>query len=208
MARTALDSGTLALYRPPEGPGAQEGTNIERWATMQDPLVYKVPYTAGYEPYVVLSVADVPWFDERFVDYGGGLSAWFTHLAASNFTFAVHPYGFVVHVPHARAPAASQYVEAQTRQRHVRMMALQREVEAKVVQGGYEPVVRGCESGVRVEKERSPEHLLGTGPGTGAVAAAAAAAESEGEAVGTSEAPPFDLSGIAEIEADEVDAMA
>lgn len=146
IARRALQLGTLTTYSPPEGQRAHAAANVSHWGEITTPLLYEVPYRPDYEPCVLLSLSHVPLYDERFVDYGGGAATWFAHLAASNFTFMVHPFGFVVHVPHTRPPPTSRYMEAQRRQRAARMLDLKRQVELDVLTGTYAPVVRACDA--------------------------------------------------------------
>jgi len=195
MARSALSSGSLDTYRPPEGPNAHDATDTARWASMSAPLLYKVSYSRGYEPCIMLSLAAAPWFDERFVDYGSGVEPWFAHLAASNFTFVVHPIGFVVHVPHTRTQPSSQYMEAQQKLRLSRMQSLQQRIEQEIKGGNYEPMVRNCASGIRKNSEQmAPQLLAGAQP---------AVTRPESFAIGAIEDGPFAVGEAAELHSED-----
>lgn len=60
-------------------------------------------YEEGYEPYVIVSRAFVPWYDERFVGYRKNKVVHLLYLSSSGIQFVVHPRAFAVHSPHPRA---------------------------------------------------------------------------------------------------------
>lgn len=153
MARGALKGSAMAPYRSPDDVILRDISNTTRWAGNTSPSLYQVSLDPQAEPNVLLSLATVPWFDERFVDSCGGASTWFSHLAASNFSFLVHPYGFVVHVPHARTPPSSQYMEVQKKLRLSRMELMRMHAVEEMKAGTYAPVLRDCPSAENVEGE-------------------------------------------------------
>ena len=144
MAQGALLNGLLAPYRAPGDNFIRDFSNTSRWARSSSPALYEVKVDPYAEPSVLLSLSNVPWFDERFVDYGGGAITWFAYLALSNFSFLVHPFGFAVHVPHTRPPPTSQYMEAQQRIRQTQMEMMRQSIIADMKQGNYAPIVREC----------------------------------------------------------------
>lgn len=157
MAQGALIEGVVAPYRAPGDNFIRDVSNTTRWASTSSPSLYEVAIDPYAEPSVLLSLATVPWFDERFVDYGGGATTWFAYLALSNFTFLVHPYGFVVHVPHTRSPPTSQYMEAQKRIRQTQMELMRQRIIAEMKEGSYAPAVRECPaSGTMGQTELAP----------------------------------------------------
>lgn len=145
MAREALTAGLLAPHVPMEGVTVMDLEEATRWAQQSSSTLYSVSPQAYFEPCLVVSVANVPWFDERFVEFPGSAAPWYSHLVASDFSFTVHPYAFVVHVAHGGSSVSSPYVQAQ-RVRHMgQMELLLKRVEAEINAGGYEPVTKGCE---------------------------------------------------------------
>lgn len=153
MASGALKGSALAPYRAPEDSLLRDISNTTRWAGNSDPSLYEVSMDPQAEPIVLLSLATVPWFDERFVDLCGGASTWFSHLTATNFSFLVHPYGFVVHVPHTRTPPSSQYMEVQRKLRQSRMDLMRKHAVEEIEAGTYVPVLRDCPSADDAEGE-------------------------------------------------------
>jgi Glycosyl-transferase for dystroglycan len=53
-----------------------------------------------FEPYVVVSRTEAPWYDERFRGYFRNKALQLHHMWRLGFTYAVHPNAFVVHFPH------------------------------------------------------------------------------------------------------------
>ena len=157
MARGALLGNAMTPYRAPDDPLLRDISNTTRWAANTSPSLYQVSLDPRAEPNVLLSLATIPWFDERFVDSCGGASTWFAHLAASNFSFLVHPYGFAVHVPHARAPPASQYMEAQKKLRQARLELMRLHTVEEIKAGTYAPVLRDCPSSSAEDAEENED---------------------------------------------------
>ena len=54
----------------------------------------------GFELYVLVSKALVPWYDERFTGYLEDKVVHIQHMVHMGFSFAVHPEVFVVHYRH------------------------------------------------------------------------------------------------------------
>lgn len=62
-----------------------------------------VPCFKSYtqEPYVVVRKSDnLPFFDERFVNYAYNKVQWLEHLRYRGYEFSVFLHGFAVDVPH------------------------------------------------------------------------------------------------------------
>lgn len=77
-------------------------TNYTRWLKAQNP--YRVSYTRGYEPYIVVARKYVPWYDERFRGYRYDKITHIEHIAKGlRLSFEVHPSEFVVHCPHKKS---------------------------------------------------------------------------------------------------------
>lgn len=76
-------------------------------ASHSPPLLHPTPptcrYEEGYEPYIIVSRAFVPWYDERFVGYRKNKVVHLLYLSSSGIQFVVHPRAFAVHAPHPRA---------------------------------------------------------------------------------------------------------
>lgn len=49
-------------------PVGHRSTNYKKWFTSGEP--YHIKFKSGYEPYVLVSRAMMPWYDERFRGYG------------------------------------------------------------------------------------------------------------------------------------------
>lgn len=51
---------------------------------------------------MVRKTTSLPWFDERFVNYGYNKVQWLEHLRFVGFDYAVLTDGFAVDIPHGR----------------------------------------------------------------------------------------------------------
>ncbi len=49
-------------------PVGHRSTNYKKWFTASEP--YPIKFKSGYEPYVLVNRALMPWYDERFRGYG------------------------------------------------------------------------------------------------------------------------------------------
>lgn len=49
-------------------PVGHRSTNYKKWFAAGEP--YPIKFKSGYEPYVLVSRALMPWYDERFRGYG------------------------------------------------------------------------------------------------------------------------------------------
>jgi len=106
----AYEQGTLDAFNGRDAPWGHGPTNTSKWIKLSRPVLYRVEYDPKYEPFVIISRRVAPWFDERFVGYGGNKIAFINQLHGLDFAFHVHPYGFSIHVPHARTKAADVFV--------------------------------------------------------------------------------------------------
>jgi hypothetical protein len=161
--------GFIDAFNGRDAPWGHGPTNTSKWARLARPVLYRVAYDEKYEPFVVLSRRAAPYFDERFVGYGGNKIAYINQLAGAGFGFHVHPYGFAVHVPHARTKAADVFV-ARKHRGESEMETLRVEVERKVARGTYLPVVAGCSKAASAAAAAA----LAAAAGAGGDAAAAA----------------------------------
>ncbi|PNH03794.1 Glycosyltransferase-like protein LARGE2 [Tetrabaena socialis] len=82
-------------------------TNSSRWLDERAP--YEVPYVINYEPWFIISRRRSPPYDVRFCGYGWNKVAQVALVAASNFTFRVHPAAWLVHRPHERSRGQDLY---------------------------------------------------------------------------------------------------
>lgn len=142
------------IHNPPgHGP-----TNSTKWIRLSRPVTYRAVYAPRYEPFLVLSRHVAPWCDERFVGYGGNKIAYITQLHGQGFSFHVHPYGFVIHVPHVKTAAASSFVLAKLRG-EAEMDELRALVESEVASNNYAPQTVFCDK----QQEAAPvEITVGT----------------------------------------------
>ena len=143
MAKGALESGVLVPYLESEDLMEQEMKVISRW--VDSPAFRKASIDPHAEPCVLVSLSTVPWFDERFVDYGTGAGAtWYTYLIANKFEFTMHPEAFAVHVPHIAPRRKKRFLETQLRLRKARMALLEQQVVSEMHSGNHVPVLREC----------------------------------------------------------------
>jgi hypothetical protein len=94
----AYQSGQLPGFYENRSPTCQAATNISRWLTATVP--YQVAYAPVYEPYVIVGMPQVPWYDERFVGYNRDKTQHIEHLSGLGFVFSVLPDVFVIHRVH------------------------------------------------------------------------------------------------------------
>ena len=123
----ALPGFHLASYR--HGHGA---TRYKQWVAATRP--YPIRFASGFEPYILIARALVPWFDERFRGHESDKVMHRRHLNATGVAFQVHPDAYVVHMHHKRSPTQ------RNRALRKRMLALGKEVAAQVRAGTYVPV--------------------------------------------------------------------
>ncbi|KAH8926065.1 glycosyltransferase family 49 protein [Atractiella rhizophila] len=73
-------------------------TNYTRYYESNE--IYRAQgYTHSYEPYAIYR-KDTPWFDERFIGYGGNKAAGLFELYLSGVQFYVHSHHFLIHQSH------------------------------------------------------------------------------------------------------------
>jgi hypothetical protein len=63
-----------------------------------------------YEPYVVISAAASPRYDERFTGYGKNKIQFIQHIRFAGFRFFILPREFLIHFPHPRSLAKFQWL--------------------------------------------------------------------------------------------------
>ena len=139
-----------------DAPWGHGPTNTSKWIQLNAPITYRAYYEPKYEPFLVLSRKVIPWCDERFVGYGGNKIAFINQLQGSGFTFHVHPYGYVIHVPHVKTKAANTFVQAK-RRGESDMDNLRALVETEVASGTFIPHTRFCTSRSQKYKEASED---------------------------------------------------
>jgi hypothetical protein len=137
-------AGKVDAFNGQDAPWGHGATNASRWIHLSRPETYLARYEPRYEPFLVMNRLVAPWADERFVGYGGNKIAYINQLNGVGFTFHVHPFAYVVHVPHVRTKAANDFV--QQKRRGVSLMDdLRAEIEADVLKGTYAPFTVFCE---------------------------------------------------------------
>jgi len=137
-------AGLLDSFNGRDAPWGHGPTNTTRWLELDGPILYRILYGSRYEPFIIMARRQAPWADERFVGYGGNKIAYINQLNGVGFTFHVHPFAYVVHVPHVRTKAANDFV--QQKRRGVSLMDdLRAEIEADVLKGTYAPFTVFCE---------------------------------------------------------------
>lgn len=137
-------AGMVDAFNGRDAPWGHGPTNTSKWVRLSKPIVYRVKYRPRYEPFVILSRQLAPWFDERFVGYGGNKIAYINQLQGLGFQFKVHPYGYSIHVPHARTKAADIFVARKHRGAST-MDELRQEVQDAVKTKTYIPVTAACQ---------------------------------------------------------------
>ena len=143
MIRQNWYAGNVDAFNGQDAPWGHGPTNTSRWIDIKTPITYRAYYVPKYEPFLVMNKAVAPWCDERFVGYGGNKIAYINQLQGSGFSFHVHPFGFVIHVPHVRTKAANVFVLEKHRGMS-RMDDLRAQVEAEVQMGTYIPATLHC----------------------------------------------------------------
>ena len=157
QVQQSYKDGTLDAFNGRDAPWGHGPTNTTKWVRLARPILYRVQYESKYEPFIILSRRLAPWADERFVGYGGNKIAYINQLSGLDFGFHVHPYGFVIHVPHVRTRAANLFVLHKQRG-HADMEALRLEVESEIEKGSYVPVTDGCKK--ELEEEGDGDEIL------------------------------------------------
>lgn len=133
----------MDAFNAQDAPWGHGPTNTSKWIRLSRPVTYRAVYEPRYEPFLVMSRKVVPWCDERFVGYGGNKIAYINQLQGLGFSFHVHPYGFVIHVPHVRTKAANTFVLAKAKG-EAGMDELRARVESEVASGHYMPATVFC----------------------------------------------------------------
>ena len=150
-------AGTLDAFNGQDAPWGHGPTNTSKWIGLTRPMTYRARYEPRYEPFLIMHRDVAPWADERFVGYGGNKIAFINQLNGTGVTFHVHPYGFVIHVPHVRTKAANSFV-VQKRRGESRMDDLRALIESEVQKGVYIPHTVFCP-----EKEVTDEMVEAAG---------------------------------------------
>ncbi|DBB15299.1 hypothetical protein WJX82_003966 [Trebouxia sp. C0006] len=97
-ALAGIGQGLLQPFHVNRFQAGHSATDFPRWLVADD--LYTTQYAVGFEPYVLVSKALVPWYDERFTGYLEDKVVHIQHMVHMGFSFAVHPEAFVVHYPH------------------------------------------------------------------------------------------------------------
>jgi hypothetical protein len=145
-------SGKVDAFNGQDAPWGHGPTNTSKWIALSRPITYRAYYEPRYEPFLVMNRAVAPWCDERFIGYGGNKIAFINQLQGMGFSFHVHPFGFVIHVPHVRTRAANVFVQ-EKRRGASQMDDLRARVEAEVAEGKYVPHTVFCQGDEAVEEE-------------------------------------------------------
>ena len=138
-------AGKVDAFNGEDAPWGHGPTNTSKWIDLDAPITYRAHYQPKYEPFLVMNRDVIPWCDERFVGYGGNKIAFINQLQGDGFTFHVHPYGYVIHVPHVKTKAANTFVQAK-RRGESDMDNLRALVETEVAMGSFIPHTRFCDT--------------------------------------------------------------
>ena len=136
-------AGKVDAFNGQDAPWGHGPTNTSKWIRLSRPVTYRAVYEPRYEPFLVMSREVAPWCDERFVGYGGNKIAYINQLQGIGFSFHVHPYGFVIHVPHVRTKAANVFV-LEKRAGHAGNDDLRALVESEIADHTYIPQTVFC----------------------------------------------------------------
>ena len=136
-------SGLVDAFNGQDAPWGHGPTNTSKWIMLNAPMTYRAYYQPKYEPFLVLNKDVIPWCDERFVGYGGNKIAFINQLRGEGFTFHVHPFGYVIHVPHPKTKAANTFVQAKMRGDSF-MDHLRSVVEKGIAEGRFVPHTGFC----------------------------------------------------------------
>ena len=154
-------SGKIDAFNGEDAPWGHGPTNTAKWINIDSSITYRAFYEPKYEPFLVLNKKVLPWCDERFVGYGGDKIAFINQLKGIGFTFHVHPFGYVIHVPHVKTKASTTFVQAK-RRGESDMDNLRSLVETEVAAGIFIPHTRFCP--YSQSEETTPEDTLQTPP--------------------------------------------
>jgi len=86
------------LFKYEQWGEAQKDTNIPKWLKSDD--LYPVYPGDWFEPYVLVNLKYVPFFDERYIYYGDDKTQWNNHLKWLGTEMWVIPNHYILHLPH------------------------------------------------------------------------------------------------------------
>lgn len=129
--------GRLKAFHADRYRAGHRATDYAKWLEATRP--YRVRYEEGYEPYILVARAAVPWYDERFVGYRKNKVVHLLHLASLGVQFVIHPHAFAVHAPH---PRARTWKVTHTTGLWEQLAAMYDGVRSRVQEGVYVPASR------------------------------------------------------------------
>ncbi|KAG2489893.1 hypothetical protein HYH03_011695 [Edaphochlamys debaryana] len=132
-------SGRLYPFALREFAGGHGPTDYLRFLTTDEP--YKVPYVEGFEPWFVADRFALLPYDELFRGWYGDKISQVKHQAAHRFAFHVLPGAWLVHRPHAPAPAAAIFRREAGAQAHGVNALLQKTVRRFVRRSKFDHYV-------------------------------------------------------------------
>ena len=85
-------------------PAGQRATQFLYWFRNSTIKPYRIFYQESFEPYVLMKKSFVPFYDERFTGRHRDKMQHIMHIAVqSKYALIVHPYHFVIHLPHEKS---------------------------------------------------------------------------------------------------------
>ncbi|KAL4423752.1 hypothetical protein ABPG75_001053 [Micractinium tetrahymenae] len=161
--RAAVDlfhNGSLLVFKEKESDFMFGPTQYRRWMVTDD--FYPISFKLGHEPFILMARALTPWYDERFTGYGCNKSPLLGCIFHWGGSFAVHPRGFVVHVPHERSPSFFAFrgdVEGRARRERELWEFYDQEVTKPLEAGRFLPVTSFPERCSAEEQQPRREEL-------------------------------------------------
>jgi hypothetical protein len=133
----AYDAGDVLGFQVEQYSQGHGPDDFPKWAKATEP--YHIRYKKGYEPYLLMKRAYVPWFDERMRGYSRNKIVQVNLLAEQlGVGLLGHDRGFVVHSPHEKA---SNFKATKTSGQWENLLDLYIHIRRDIALGEFVPVV-------------------------------------------------------------------